>query len=893
MLHRSLGRTNGVCKTCLFQVKSRDTWACTRTLNGGKRRFATSHGTNSTKSSKIRNIGIIAHIDAGKTTTTERMLYYSGHTRRLGSVDEGSTVTDFLPAERARGITIQSAAITFEWPPGAAISDTSETEQKVLRGELPRSALSHTINLIDTPGHADFTFEVRRSLRILDGAICVLDGVAGVEAQTEQVWSQAGEWQIPRIAFVNKLDRDGAAFARTVKEIGSRLGAWPAVCQIPWWEGGKGRFTGIADVIGLRGLLYEQHGDGKVLRSLTLDDLASTEPYLAAELKKARIALIELLSEHDELMIEKFIEHDEDHLAIESLDVLESIRRCLLRDQCIIPVFAGASFRNIGVQPLLDRVVDLLPDPLERPDAEVSLSTVRGGLQDFLSGKLVSEEAENPTKTKKGGILQGPPHKLLESCALAFKVVNDPKRGVLVYVRVYSGTLNRNALLYNTNLNCAERAPTLLRMYASDSVQVDSLSAGEIGVLVGLKQARTGDTLISYSGNKASPPEPLTSLQLRPIQVPPPVFFASLEANSLREEKAVSDALAILLREDPSLQVSQDEDTGQTLLSGMGELHLEIAGDRLLNDLKANAHMGKIEIGYRETLTGASLKTTKIFEQEAAGKKGKAGCTVVVEPYDETIEPESDKTDPYQRVQDGNVITILTPTLSSKGRPYDSAAPGLTLNLSLYDVHTAFTNGAMAALSRGTKYRYPMRNVRVTMTMDPAIHLFGTDSSASALTTAARLATQAALRQASTDRGSSLMEPVMNVTISVNESSLGTVVHDIASSRGGHVMSLDDDDESMSQNHVKDGTSAVDVRRIYAPPDPFGPSGVSHTDGGFESADRPKVIRARVPLKEMVGYLKHLRSMTAGRGTFVMSVDKFEKMSSQREKVVLGELSNR
>ena len=290
--------------------------------------------------SKTRNIGIIAHIDAvfslllsfnwsisntsqGKTTTTERMLYYGGHTRRIEDVDEGSTVTDFLPAERARGITIQSAAITFHWPPldpKAPVIEAPTSFDTSLRSLIP-----HQVNLIDTPGHADFTFEVLRSLRVLDGAVCILDGVAGVEAQTEKVWTQAGNYDIPRIIFVNKLDRDGAAFSRTVKEIGGRLHGWPAVCQIPWWKDGRGSFIGVGDAVHLRGLLWQGATDGSQIKPFNLSELDGSDRAFAAEIKKARIALVELLSEHDDGMVEQFLEHDENHLAIPAAQIIQSL----------------------------------------------------------------------------------------------------------------------------------------------------------------------------------------------------------------------------------------------------------------------------------------------------------------------------------------------------------------------------------------------------------------------------------------------------------------------------------------------------------------------------------------------------------------------------------------
>ncbi|PWY85822.1 translation elongation factor G2 [Aspergillus sclerotioniger CBS 115572] len=848
---------------------------------------------------RTRNIGIIAHIDAGKTTTTERMLYYSGFTRRIGDVDEGSTVTDFLPAERARGITIQSAAITFHWPPQAAGDQNAAAQPD---SQVPRSATSHTVNLIDTPGHADFTFEVMRSLRILDGAVCILDGVAGVEAQTERVWHQASTYRIPRIVYINKLDRDGAAFGRTVREVGSRLTGYPAVCQIPWFKGGNGRFVGVADVINLQGLRWEE-GDGKSVKMFNLQELDSEEGQLAQELRRARIALVELLSEHDETMIEKFFEHDEDHLAVPPIDILDSLRRCLLQEQSrkVIPVFAGASFRNVGVQPLLDAVTNLLPSPLETPDPEVSIGHVSGGLRSLLSGDLLvkqSEKAASKGKQKKKSVLQAEsqdPIAKLQSCALAFKVVNDAKRGVLVYVRVYSGSLDRNSAIFNTNLKVSERAPRLLKMYANEAIEVESIPEGHIGVVAGLKHARTGDTLVSYAGNKLTPPEPLDTLQLRPIQVPPPVFFASIEPHSLSEEKKIQESLALLLREDPSLHVTVDEDSGQTLLSGMGELHLEIARDRLINDLKAKASMGRIEIGYRECPLGESPVVSKFFDKDIAGRKGKAGCTAAVEPFDPDYSPQLPEDALSIETKDGNQIIILAPELQVEtSRKGIQQSPLLPAGLDVHTFRSSLQNGCLAALARGPQFTFPMHNTRVTLTFDPTEHLFGTDTTSSALSSAARLATSTALRElASSGPGTSLMEPVMNVIISVDEASLGAVVHDISSSRGGHIVSLDEEipitstDLSPSPQPVDD-LPPINPSKIYAPPDPFETASIGASIP--DTANRPRTITAKVPLKEMVGYLKHLRSLSAGRGTFVMSVDRFEKMSSPRQKAVVTEL---
>lgn len=877
----------------------------------------------------------------GKTTTTERMLYYSGHTRRIGSmifsllaisissiprnqycfsrcstftelsfadlrgrvtpcsrsyrstdVDEGSTVTDFLPAERARGVTIQSAAVSFHWPP----LPTGHADDR------PRGTsklVPHNINLIDTPGHADFTFEVLRSLRILDGAVCILDGVAGVEAQTEKVWYQAANYDIPKIIYINKLDRDGAAFGETVKQIATRLHTWPAVCQVPWWQGGRGQFIGVGDPFGLQAFRWTEGGDGKEFQVIPIDGLPSSEAGFVQEIKKARRALIELLSEHDSDMVERYLEVDGDHLAIASEDIMTSLRRCVLkRSSKIVPVFAGASFQNMGIQPLLDAIIKLLPSPKEAPDPEIKLGGAEGTLSSLLSGKLVtaSSDAKAKTlgpksKTKNTAVTQN-----LESCALAFKVVHDPRRGALVYVRVYSGSIQRQSMLFNTNLQISERAPQLLKMYASDSVQIDAIPAGQIGVIPGLKHTRTGDTLISYTGAnpKSGPPSPLNTLQLRPIEVPPAVFFSSVEPHSMSEEKAVKSALDLIVREDPSLQVSEDEETGQTLLSGMGEFHLEIAQDRLVNDMKAKAAMGKIEIAYRESILQASSPDIYVFDKEQGSKQGRASCIAHVEPLSENTQvPLEDDEYAYSAYEDGNRITIDLKTSSTDATVPDPWDGDLPPHLSVPLLHSALKNGALAALSRGINYAFPLHNTHVLLTIDPKTHIFGPETTPAALSSAARLATKAALKATALEHGSALMELVMNVTVSVDEASLGAVVNDLSSSRGGHIMSLDDAGVTSGPalNSVHETPPRIDLDRVYAPPDPFGsPQSQQEQGVAVDGASRQRNITARVPLKEMVGYLKHLRSLTGGRGTFVMSADRFERVVGQREKVLVKEL---
>ncbi|KAH6671779.1 P-loop containing nucleoside triphosphate hydrolase protein [Halenospora varia] len=817
---------------------------------------------------KTRNIGIIAHIDAGKTTTTERMLYYSGFTRRIGDVDDGSTVTDFLPAERARGITIQSAAVTLHWPPLA--EDTSSSK------DVPRSHVSHTINLIDTPGHADFTFEVLRSLRILDGAVCILDGVAGVEAQTEQVWAQANKYSIPRIVYVNKLDRDGAEFQRTVKEVGTRLRGWPAVCSIPWWDGGKGAFTGVGDAINLCGLKWEAGGDGKTIKTFNLEELAQENSGLHAELLKARAALVEALCGFDENLLEIWMEHEDDASKVPPQAIKDSLRRCILDGSGrLIPVFAGASFRNIGVQPLLDAVNDYLPSPTERPDPEITLGDKQTALSELLHGQLEVDQGTNKRLAKKLHSPKALTHHI-EACALAFKVVNDPKRGVLVYIRVYSGSVKRNATLWNTNLHVTERAQRLLQMQANDAVEIQHIAAGQIGVIAGLKHARTGDTLISYQGTnvKAGPPAPLNTLQLRPIEVPAPVFFAAIEPNSLSEEKNVHEVLQLLLREDPSLHVNIDEESGQMLLSGMGELHLEIARDRLVNDFKAKAIMGNIEISYRESALAPTAPHTYLFDRDVAGRKGKAACKASVEPIDPDF---THSTTSHTVRRDGNQITIRILGIHSKMAPSEINAI-LPEDLPLSTLQHALINGAVAALARGPRRGFPLHDSHATITFDPQKDIFGGLTTPAAISSAARLATKAALKEAFNSNSIALMEPVMNVVISCNEATLGAIVHDISSARGGHVLSL----ESEGNDELNADVPVIEASKIYAPPDPFASSAGGSSDGPGQQ----RQVTARVPLKEMVGYLKHLRSLTGGRGTFIMSVDKFERLSGPREKAV-------
>lgn len=806
----------------------------------------------------------------------------NGYLTYFPGVNDGSTVTDFLPAERARGVTIQSAAISFNWPPhdgqgpGGPDSGASSIALQV----------PHNINLIDTPGHTDFTFEVIRSLRILDGAICILDGVAGVEAQTEKVWSQAANYRIPKIIFINKLDRDGVSFAKTVREIASRLHTWPAVCQIPWWEGGKGRFVGLGDPVNLQAYRWPEKGDGKIVDVVNLDGLFDTDRAFCKEIRQARTALVELLSEHDDAFVEKYLEFGEDdHQAIPAAEITASLRRCVINESCnVVPVFCGASLRNIGVQPLLDAVVQLLPSPDEAPDPEISLGSTNGTLGDILEGKLtvINHDSSRSGRPKKESLATQSNKAVVENlkgCALAFKVFHHPRRGVLVYVRVYSGIIRRNATLFNTNLQVSERSLSLFRMYASNPVEITELSTGQIGVIPGLKFTRTGDTLISYAGvnPKVGPPAPLNSLELRPIDIPPAVFLSSIESNSLGEEKTVSKALAMLIREDPSLQLSLNKESGQTQLGGMGEFHLEIAVDRLINDFKARATAGNIEVAYRESILADSTPQLYLYEKDTAGKRVKAGCIATVYLQSTTPNPvELADEESVSVTQDGNIVTT---TISSSNPNF--SIRNLPTHLSDSILHSSLLNGALAALGRGDAHSFPCHGIHACLTIDPTSHIFGNETTPAAVSSAARMATQAALKDSTERAGSALLEVVMKVIINVDEASLGAVSSDLSSTRGGKIISFEDHSRKSHE------FPPINLRRVYAPPDPY------ETSFGIENGakdTRQRSIVAIVPLIEMVGYVKYLQRLTGGRGTFVMSADRFEPVVGQRKKALLKKL---
>ena len=502
---------------------------------------------------RLRNIGIIAHIDAGKTTTTERVLYYTGKTYRMGNVDEGTTVTDWMVQERERGITITSAAITSQWR-------------------------DYQINIIDTPGHIDFTAEVQRSLRVLDGGVVVFDAVAGVEPQSETVWRQANRYHVPRICFVNKMDRTGADFWRTIKMIRDRLGAMPVAVQLP--IGSEDLFHGMVDLL--------------TQKAWTFGDALGTNPEaiavpdeLQAQVDEVRETMIERIAETDEDLTSKFLEGE----PISEDELRAALRAATISGQ-LVPVLCGSALRNKGVQLLLDAVVDFLPSPLDIPP-------VRGN---------------DPTT---GAEIERPPDPDFPVAAMVFKIQADPYIGRLSYVRVYSGVLQTGQMLLNSNRGRKERIGRLVQVYAEKRQETNELRAGDIGAVVGLKQTFTGETLCDQGA----------PVVLETIEFPEPVISLAIEPKTKADQDKLSNALQRLADEDPTFRVRTDEQTGQTLISGMGELHLDVLVDRMIREFGVQAHVGRMQVAYRETITRKVQQETRFVRQ--TGGHGQYGHVIV------------------------------------------------------------------------------------------------------------------------------------------------------------------------------------------------------------------------------------------------------------------------
>ena len=510
--------------------------------------------------SRIRNIGIIAHIDAGKTTTTERVLYYTGRTHRMGNVDDGTTVTDWMAQERERGITIQAAAITCYWR-------------------------EHQINIIDTPGHIDFTAEVQRSLRVLDGGVVVFDAVAGVEPQSETVWRQADRYQVPRVCYVNKMDRVGADFNRTIAMVRERLNANALRIQIP--IGAESGFRGVVDLLEMHGLIW------------LADDLGATSqicdvpPELMVEVQKAREELVARLAETDDELTIKYLEGEE----ITSDELRRALRQATLARE-VTPVLCGSSLRNKGVQPLLDAIVDYLPSPIDIPP---------------ISGVNPYTKKEEVRRADDGEPL----------AALVFKIQTDPYVGRLAYFRVYSGWLKASAAVTNATKARKERIGRLVRMHADHREEIEEVHAGDIAATLGLKATFTGETLCAPDG----------PIILESITFPEPVISVAIEPRTTADQVKMSQALARLAEEDPTFRVRVDENTSQTVISGMGELHLEVLVDRMLREFKVSANVGKPRVAYRETIT-QSVRSEGRFVRQTGGRGHYGHVVLEIEPLE-------------------------------------------------------------------------------------------------------------------------------------------------------------------------------------------------------------------------------------------------------------------
>jgi elongation factor G len=625
---------------------------------------------------KTRNIGIMAHIDAGKTTTTERILYYTGRTHKMGEVHEGAAVMDWMEQEQERGITITSAATTASWR-------------------------DYRINIIDTPGHVDFTVEVERSLRVLDGAIALFDSVAGVEPQSETVWRQADKYRVPRIAYVNKMDRIGANFDQAVQTMRDRLGANPIPVQLP--IGAEGEFKGVIDLIRAKAVIYK-------------DDLGKEwdEVEIPAELADAahdaRTQLIESVADYDDELMEDYLEEK----PIEPARLIADIRKATL-DITITPVLCGSSFKNKGVQPLLDAVIDYLPSPLDVPAVT--------GMEPPAKGS--GEEEREATREASDE---------LPFAALAFKVMSDPFVGKLTYFRVYSGKLSADARVLNANTGRTERVGRILMMHANTREEQEEIYAGDIAAAVGLKQTSTGDTL-------CAPDRPI---RLETMEFPEPVVHLSIEPKTKVDQEKLSTALARLAEEDPTFGVRTDEETGQTVISGMGELHLEVLVDRLKREFKVEAGVGRPQVAYRETVRGTAQKVEGKFVRQTGGS-GQYGVV-----YIDIEAAPGEGFDFVNKIKGGSIPTEFIP---------------------------AVEKGIEEALESGVKAGYPMVDVRVTLT-DGKYH--ETDSSEIAFKIAGSLALQEAAKRAKPV----LLEPIMAVEVVTPNEFLGDVIGDLSRRRG-------------------------------------------------------------------------------------------------------------
>jgi elongation factor G len=623
---------------------------------------------------KVRNIGIMAHIDAGKTTTTERILFYTGINYKIGEVHEGAATMDWMEQEQERGITITSAATTTSWR-------------------------DHTINLIDTPGHVDFTVEVERSLRVLDGAVAVFDGVAGVEPQSETVWRQADRYGVPRICFVNKMDRVGAEFHRCVEMIADRLGATPLVIQLPW--GVESDFRGVIDLVKMRALLWQTDGKGDKY------DVVGIPDDHAEAARNWRDKLIETISENDEEMMELYLDGTEPHTD----QLIAAIRRATVAGH-LTPVLCGSAFKNKGVQPMLDAIVDFLPSPLDIPS---------------IKGHAVGHE---------GTVIERHADPAEPFAALAFKIMSDQHLGKLTYIRIYSGTLRTGSAVLNSTKGRRERIGKIYQMHANKREERPAASAGQIMAVMGLKDTTTGDTLC----DQAKP------VILESMTFPAPVINVAIEPRTKGDQDKLGMAIGRLAEEDPTFQVRTDEETGQTIISGMGELHLEVLVDRMRREFKVEANIGRPQVAYRETVR-KRVEKVEYTHRKQTGGAGQYAKVVI------NLEPTGGDGGGYEfenKITGGRVPREYIPSVDA---------------------------GCQEAAEFGVLAGYPMVDVKVTLT-DGAYH--EVDSSELAF----KIAGSMAFKKAASLADPVLLEPVMAVEVRTPEDYTGEVIGDLNGRRG-------------------------------------------------------------------------------------------------------------
>jgi elongation factor G len=622
---------------------------------------------------RTRNIGIMAHIDAGKTTTTERILYYTGRNYKIGEVHEGAATMDWMPQEQERGITITSAATTTKW------KDT-------------------WINIIDTPGHVDFTVEVERSLRVLDGAVAIFDAVAGVEPQTETVWRQANKYGVPRICFINKMDRVGADYFRAVDMIRDRLDAVPAVVQLP--IGVEAEFEGVIDLSGMKALVWDESSEKG--ESWSVQEIPES---LAVEAEAWRAQLIDTLSTFDDAITEKFLADEE----ITGEDLRRALRHGTIANE-IVPVLCGSAFKNKGVQPMLDAVVDFLPSPLDVPPTK------------GMDLKGIEELERRPDDSDPFS-------------ALAFKIMSDPHKGKLTYARIYSGKLNKGSSVLNSTKDRKERVGRILQMHANHEEDRPAAFSGDIVAFVGLKDTTTGDTLC----------DPNSPIVLESLEFPEPVIHVAVEPKTKNDQDKLSKALQSLSDEDPTFQVHSDEETGQTVIGGMGELHLEVLVDRMLREFRVDANVGKPQVAYRETIKNPVEKVEERYIRQTGG-----------------------------RGQYGHVVINLEPTGPGGGYEFiDKITGGVIPKEYIPSVDA----GIQDAMQSGVLAGYPVVDVRATLT-------FGSYHDVDSSEMAFKIAGSMCFKKAARAAHPVLLEPIMAVEAVTPDEYLGDVIGDLNSRRG-------------------------------------------------------------------------------------------------------------